>query len=58
MVRIQKLLRPNKHSGHNIPVGKTHKIRGLVISNVSAGPHVFVDPFTRKKAKVVKKKKK
>lgn len=55
MVLIQKLGRPNKHSGWPLAPGKTTVVRGLTI--VNGNKHtVFVDKYTRKKAKKKKKK--
>ena len=56
MVRIQKLRRPNKHSGNELLPGKTTKIRGMTITNTTSQV-VYVDPFTRKPWKPKKKKK-
>jgi len=60
MVRIQKLNRPNKRSGFRLEPGKTTKIRGMTITNVSAGKNIWVDKFqspapTKKKKKTKKK---
>lgn len=57
MVRIQKLSRPNKHSGNALQPGKTTKIRGMTITNTTNSV-VYVDPFKRKPWKPKKKKKK
>ncbi len=56
MIKIHKLKRPMRTSGDNLPVGKTFKKKGMLITNVSAGPNVYVDPFTRKPPKKKKKK--
>lgn len=47
MIRVQKLKRPTKRSGYLLKQGETTKVRGLTITNVSAGP-VWVDKFTRR----------
>lgn len=57
MLRIQKLARPNKHSGYALPPGKTTEVRGLVVTNKNSHV-VYVDKYTRKKTHVPKKKKK
>lgn len=56
MIRIQKLSRPNKKSGHNLMPGATTKIRGMQITNISAGKQIFVDKFTVPPKKRKKKK--
>lgn len=56
MLDIKKLVKPNKRSGFNLPVGESTKIRGLVVTNVSAGPRIFVDKYTPKKRKARRKK--
>ena len=56
MVRIQKLRRPNKHSGYELAPNKTTEVRGMVITNKNSFP-VRVDKFTRKPWKPKKKKK-
>lgn len=48
MIRIQKLKRPNKRSGHALEQGETTEIRGLTIVNRNSFT-VYVDKFTRKK---------
>jgi hypothetical protein len=58
MIRIQKLTRPNKKSGDNLTKGKTFKKRGLVITNASAGPNIWVDEFAVKPKKKKKPSKK
>jgi hypothetical protein len=57
MVRIQKLGRPNKHSGYKLDPNKTTIIAGLTIVNGN-NFHVFVDRFSRKKSQITKAKKK
>lgn len=57
MLRIQKLGRPNKHSGYELTSGKTTEVRGLVVTNKNSFS-VYVDKYTRKKTHVPKKKKK
>lgn len=55
MLRIQKLKRPNKRSGHKLACRATTTVRGLVITNKNSFP-VWVDKFTRKPEKKPKKK--
>ncbi len=47
MVRIQRLRRPNKHSGYALLSGETTELRGLVVTNKNPFT-VRVDKFTRK----------
>lgn len=56
MVKIHKLERPNKHSGFPLEPGKTTKVRGMTITNTT-NQTVYVDKFTRKKVKALKKTK-
>jgi hypothetical protein len=55
MLRIQKLKRPSKLSGHNLPEGETTEVRGLIITNKAAGENVWFDKYTPQK-KARKKK--
>lgn len=55
MLRIQKLARPNKHSGFKLEAGKTTVIRGFTIVNRNSYA-VYVDKYTRKKVAVKKSK--
>ena len=56
MIRIQKLVKPGKRSGFHLPQGETTEVRGFSITNIKAGKNVFVDKFTKQKAKKAKKK--
>lgn len=55
MLRVQKLSRPNKHSGYKLEANKTTEVRGLTIVNRNKFA-VYVDKFTRKMDKPKKKK--
>lgn len=55
MIRIQKLKRPTKRSGYVLRQGETTKVRGLTITNVSAGK-VYVDKWTATHQKKASKK--
>lgn len=48
MIKIQKLLRPNKRSGHELKAGETTTVKGVVIVNKNKHS-VYVDRFTLKK---------
>ena len=48
MIRIQKLQRPTKRSGHKLAPGNSTKVKGVMIVNQNAFP-VWVDKFTRVK---------
>ena len=54
MLRVQKLARPNKHSGYRLEPGETTEVRGLTLVNRNKFD-VFVDKYTRKKAKKYRK---
>ena len=56
MLLIQKLGRPNKHSGYPLEPGKTTIVRGLTIVN-GTKEIVYIDKYTRKKQKPKKKSK-
>lgn len=47
MLKVQKLIRPNKRSGYVLEPGLTTKVRGLTIVNTNKFA-VWVDKFTRK----------
>lgn len=55
MLKIQKLVKPNKRSGHPLASGQNTKVRGLVITNTNSYT-VYVDKFTRKVSKKKRKK--
>lgn len=55
MLKIQKLVKPNKRSGYELAPGKTTKVRGFTIVNTNSFT-VWVDKFTRK-YKVARRKK-
>lgn len=57
MLLIQKLARPNKHSGWPLAPGKTTVVRGLTVVN-GTKQTVFIDKYTRKKSKPRRKKSK
>ena len=57
MVRIQRLARPNKHSGYKLEKGAKTKVRGVVIVNTNEFP-IFIDKYTRKKSHVAKTQRK
>lgn len=48
MVKIHRLVRPNKHSGFLLKPGATTTVKNFVITNKNNFA-VFVDKFTRKK---------
>jgi len=55
MLLIQKLARPNKHSGYALEPGKTTIVRGLTVVN-GTKQTIFIDKYTRKKQKPKKRK--
>tara|TARA_R110000868_G_scaffold279658_4_gene539712 strand:- start:308 stop:478 length:171 start_codon:yes stop_codon:yes gene_type:complete len=54
MLLVQRLKRPNKHSGYKLDPGQTTVVRGLTIVNGNDFA-VRVDKYTRKKPKNKKK---
>lgn len=48
MINIKKLKRPRKKSGYPLEQGESTKVRGLQITNLTAGT-VYVDKYTPKK---------
>lgn len=56
MLRVQKLQRPTRRSGYRLEPGKATYVRGLRIVNQNSFA-VYVDKFTKAKAKKRKKKK-
>lgn len=50
MLRVQKLIRPNKKSGFALAPKQKTEVRGLVIVNQNSFT-VYVDKFTRKAKK-------
>lgn len=57
MIRVQKLVKPNKHSGFALNPGKSTSIRGLTLTNRNSYV-VYVDKFTRQAPKKTKKRRK
>lgn len=55
MLRVQKLQRPTKRSGHCLEPGKATYVRGLRIVNQNSFA-VYVDKFTRKPVKKKRRK--
>lgn len=59
MLKIQRLKRPTKRSGHALAPSAKTKVKGLVIVNTNTHT-VYVDKFTpyalRKKSKVITKR--
>lgn len=51
MIKVHKLKRPTKLSGYHLRQGQTTEVKGLTVTNVSAGNNVYVDKFTKPKAK-------
>lgn len=47
MIKIHRLKHPNKHSGKELPPGKTLMMSGVTIVNKNKFP-VWVDKFERK----------
>ena len=50
MLLIQKLERPNKHSGYQLEPGKKLIVRGLTVIN-RTNKTVFIDKYARRKSK-------
>lgn len=55
MLKIQKLVKPSKHSGYRLEPGETTKVRGFTIVNTNRFA-VYVDKWQRKKIKPRRKK--
>jgi hypothetical protein len=47
MIRIHKLKRPTKRSGHPLEPGKTAKVKGITIINTTSQV-VYVDRYSTK----------
>lgn len=56
MLKVQRLIKPNKFSGYKLEPGKTTKVRGFTIVNTNKFA-VYVDKWTRKKDKRKNRKK-
>lgn len=50
MIKIQKLTKPSKRSGHELKPGSSTKVRGVMIVNQNSFP-IYIDKFTKKKKK-------
>lgn len=57
MFKLQLLKKPNKHSGDNLTRGKTFKVGGFHITNVSGPANGWLDRWHRKPDKKKKKSK-
>lgn len=54
MIRIQRLKKPTKRSGHELKPLATTKVKGVTITNTNSFS-VWVDKFARKPRKIKRK---
>lgn len=55
MLRIQKLVRPTKHSGYALPPGESTEVKGLTIVNRNNFP-VYIDKQGKRRKVKTKKR--